>query len=139
MPRTAAPPRTADLQARPYKPGDKVVAVVDLPGVPEGTTGRVAVADGLTWRRYWVRFDNGEMLGHVDQHALVRARDWDVFRHARELERAEAQQAAETTAEADTDAGGAAAVAAGGATVNGVAVPAHLLARSKAARERLGA
>ena len=43
----------------------KIVATVDLPGVPEGTTGKVLVSNGVTWYRYWVDFDNGVRLGQV--------------------------------------------------------------------------
>ena len=39
--------------------GDRVRAVVDLPDVPAGTTGKVILADGLSWLRYTVRFANG--------------------------------------------------------------------------------
>jgi len=39
--------------------GDRVRAVVDLPGVPVGTKGKVILADGLSWLRYTVRFENG--------------------------------------------------------------------------------
>ncbi len=139
MPRTATPPSTSELQARPYKPGEKVVAVDDLPGVPAGTRGRIAVADGLVRKRYWVRFDNGEMLGHVDQHRLVREKDWPAFQAAREAERRAAETATTAAVVEGGDEGAATLDGGEGATVNGVAVPAHLLARSKAARERLGA
>ena len=37
--------------------GDKVRAIVDLPGVAEGTEGKVILANGFNWQRYRVRFD----------------------------------------------------------------------------------
>jgi len=48
------------------RPGDPVVSVVDLPGVPKGTKGRVEVADGFAWRRYTVRFGNGIYIDFLD-------------------------------------------------------------------------
>ncbi|MDQ1404228.1 MAG: hypothetical protein QOG03_2544 [Actinomycetota bacterium] len=50
--------------------GDKVKASVDLPGVPAGTAGEVALANGFIWKRFWVRFDNGVTLGSLDSHQL---------------------------------------------------------------------
>jgi len=38
--------------------GDKVRAIVDLPNVPAGTQGKVILADGISWKRYTVRFAN---------------------------------------------------------------------------------
>ena len=51
-------PRTID-RTLPIKRYKKVVATVGLPGVPEGTVGKVRVANGFAWYRYWVDFDNG--------------------------------------------------------------------------------
>ena len=51
---------------------DKVVAAVDLPGVPAGTPGKVIMEAGLRWFRYWVRFDNGVTLGTIDRAQLAR-------------------------------------------------------------------
>jgi hypothetical protein len=53
--------------------GDSVAASVDLVGVPAGTKGRVALANGFIWKRYWVRFDNGVTLGSLDGHHLSAA------------------------------------------------------------------
>ena len=44
--------------------GDRVRAAVDLPGVPEGTRGRVILSNGFEWIRYRVVFDNGDINGH---------------------------------------------------------------------------
>jgi hypothetical protein len=46
--------------------GDKVRATVDLPGVPEGTEGKVILANGFNWRRHRVQFVNGVELGNLD-------------------------------------------------------------------------
>ena len=120
----------------PFRPGEKVQATVDLPRVPAGTSGKIALANGITWRRYWVRFTNGEVLGQVDQGDLVRNQHWDAF-HARaaEQERLAAELAANPAAAA---VGGGEGAAAGGAAGNPFGVPQHLLDKSAAARVRLG-
>ena len=51
--------------------GDKVVAIVDLEGVPSGTRGRVILANGFNWLRYRVRFDNGVELADLDGHHIA--------------------------------------------------------------------
>lgn len=48
----------------------KVIAAVDLPGVPAGTPGKVYLVDGLTWIRYRVAFDNGVEIGTLDRDVL---------------------------------------------------------------------
>lgn len=55
-----------------YKRKDRVVAAQDLPGVPEGTPGRVVMVTGLSWIRYRVRFDNGPELNLLDGRYLNR-------------------------------------------------------------------
>lgn len=62
-----ARPRADRLELRP---GDKVRAAVDLPGVPAGTEGKVMVADGFNWLRCWVRFTNGAELRDLDARHL---------------------------------------------------------------------
>ena len=141
------PPKTfttAQLQARTLKRGERVRLVAELPGVPEGTEGKVAMANGFTWNRYWVRLVDGRVLGHIDHGDLVRTRDYERFLVARDREATEAelaaQRAAETAETATAEAAGAEAAEGGGeAVVNGVAVPAYLLRRSADARARLGA
>jgi hypothetical protein len=158
-------PSTAELQAVALKRGQKVRLVDDLPGVPAGTQGKVSVANGFTWLRYWVRFNNGMVVGHVDHEKLVRAKDYERFLAARDREGIEADKAAElaaleaeraaseTPAETSDGAGGAggageadgagdaggSAVGGGDAVVNGVTVPASFLEKAAAARARLGA
>jgi len=63
-----ANPLSSDLDLRV---GSKVVAIVDLPGVPEGTMGKVRVANGFNRQRYWVRFANGVELGQLDGRHLA--------------------------------------------------------------------
>ena len=119
---------------RALRPGERVVATKALRGVPEGTPGTVKVANGLTWLRYWVQFDNGEWIGSVSAADLVRQRDWEEYkrRRAEEAARPKVTTPAEP-AEADTDGGKPAA--------DGPAskVPAHLLERSQKARARKAA
>ena len=58
-------PDQLDLRMR-----DKVVASVDLPGVPAGTKGKVLLTGGFNWMRYRVLFDNGVELGDLDARNL---------------------------------------------------------------------
>ena len=51
-------------------PGDRVAAAVALPDVPAGTEGRVTLADGFSWKRYTVRFENGVFLGFLDSRHI---------------------------------------------------------------------
>ncbi|MCY3648187.1 MAG: hypothetical protein F4Y99_01355 [Acidimicrobiaceae bacterium] len=137
---------TSQLQARTLKRGEKVRLVSELPGVPRGTEGKVAMANGFTWNRYWVRLVDGRVVGHIDHDDLVRTKDYERYLVARDREAEEAEQAALAAAEAadaaPEEAAGDGADADGGsgeAVVNGVPVPAYLLQRSADARSRLGA
>jgi hypothetical protein len=62
--------------ARPHegqldlRQGDRVQAKVELPGVPEGTGGKVILANGFNWMRYRVRFANAVELPDLDQRHL---------------------------------------------------------------------
>lgn len=62
---------------------EKVVAAADLPHVPAGTKGKVMLVNGLTWIRYWVRFENGQQLGQLDGSVLARRDEWDFRRNER--------------------------------------------------------
>jgi hypothetical protein len=59
-----------------FKRKQKVVAVNDLPGVPEGTKGKVFYEAGITWFRYHVLFENGVELANVDGNDLVTVDEW---------------------------------------------------------------
>jgi len=125
-------PKTID-RTLPIKRFKKVVATVDLPGVPEGTIGKVRVANGFTWYRYWVDFDNGVRMGQVSHEHLCHEGDWGRF----QLDRAEAERRALEALEAPEASGegdGPVEVAAG----NRFGVPEHLLQRSRDARTLLG-
>lgn len=115
--------------------GDKVVATTDLRGVPEGTTGKVIIVDGLSWIRYWVRFDNGTSIGSVPRAKLATPDQWK-RRHDVVEDTADPDDAAA----ADDDRGAADDGGGGGkATPNGTIVPQKLIDRSAAARARLAA
>ena len=120
---------------------DRVRAAVALRGVPEGTKGRVMVANGFTWPRYWVAFDNGVEMGSLGRDKLVPDAEWKAFLKEREAAATRALGApdgAEAPAEGGDGDGGAAGSSGGGATVNGVAVPQLLIDRTQAALTRLG-
>jgi hypothetical protein len=108
----------------------------DLPGVPVGTRGRVYLVEGFTWTRYRVLFDNGVDIGSLDGAVLARPREFASALERREQAAVAAEAAA---AEAETAAEEGAGATGEGKTVNGVSVPAHLLDRSRRARERLAA
>jgi hypothetical protein len=107
-----------------------------LPGVPAGTRGRVYLVEGFAWTRYRVLFDNGVDIGSLDRAVLARPRDFASALERREQAALAAEEAAEQ-AEAAAEEG--AAPAGEDKTINGVSVPAHLLDRSRRARERLAA
>ena len=125
-------PKTID-RTLPIKRFRKVVATVDLPGVPEGTIGKVRVANGFTWYRYWVDFDNGVRMGQVSHEHLCHEGDWGRF----QLDRAEAERRALEALEAP-EASGEGDDPVEVAVGNRFGVPEHLLQRSSDARTRLG-
>ena len=50
--------------------GDRVEASTALQGVPEGTQGKVILANGFNWQRYRVLFTNGAELGDLDHRTI---------------------------------------------------------------------
>jgi hypothetical protein len=110
---------------------DKVRANIDLPGVPAGTRGKVLQKTGVSWIRYRVLFDNGVEVGLLDGRHLVKPKQ---FVPLDQRTAVEVSTTASTADAADAGDGGAAIVA-----DNPYGVPAHLLERSKRARERLAA
>ena len=126
-------PKTID-RTLPIKRYKKVVATVELPGVPEGTVGKVRVANGFAWYRYWVDFDNGVRMGQVSHDNLCHQDDWGRFQFDRaEIER-RALEDPEDSVDSDEGDEGAA-----GAVGNQFGVPEHLIQRSLDARKRVGA
>ena len=123
------------VKGSPLRKGDRVIATVDLPGVPEGTAGKVKLVNGLfrdlSWRRYWVFFNNGVDKGSIHSQHLVRASEWDEFqekRNAAPVASSEAKAAAPATAATSED----------GPAAGGSRVPEHLLERSRNRRQALG-
>lgn len=123
-------PKSAPTLDTPYRRGEKVLTTRALDGRPQGSVGKVKLANGLsTWRRYWVRFGDGEIVGQVDHRDLVRPSQVDQW-HARvEAEAAAAQ------APASDDAPDAVAATSDGGVAS--QIPATILERSKAAKARL--
>jgi hypothetical protein len=76
-----------------FKRHQKVVAAVDLRGVPAGTPGKVQIVNGLTWIRYWVVFANGAEVGQLGNDDLITVSAWK--------EQAARRRQTERAAEAD--------------------------------------
>jgi hypothetical protein len=116
---------------------ERVVATVAMPGIPEGTQGKVVFVEGFRWTRYWVRFENGVVRGSLDRKRLARPSEWLEIQRRREA--GEDDVAADAgAAAAATGSGGTEAASGETISVNGVPVPAHLIERSKNRREVLG-
>lgn len=130
---------TAELQASTFKRGTKVRLVDDVGGYSAGAAGKIALANGVTWKRYWVRMSDGEAVGHVSHSSVVKAGDYDTFLVCREREAIAAAKAAEDAANAPAAAaGGGDAGGGAGVEINGVFIAQSWLDKSSAARARLG-
>lgn len=115
--------------------GAKVVARSELRDVPEGTAGRVQLVNGLSWIRYWVRFDNGVSLGSVDRSVLATKDEWKRLQAGEDVF---GEEAAEAEAEAAGEGGAVEADSGGGKTTpSGTFVPQKFIDRAAAARQRL--
>jgi len=110
-----------------------VVAATDLKGVPEGTSGKVMLSNGLDWVRYWVKFENGVEMGSLHRNKLVSAEDWGLYLEEREDGALPLEETTDSADEESSTTGSG-----GGVEVNGVLVPQLLLDRSQAALERFG-
>ena len=66
-PHALAKPHEGQLDLRL---GDRVRTIVELPGVPEGTEGKVILANGFNWQRYRVLFEDGTQLGDLDHRHI---------------------------------------------------------------------
>ncbi len=92
---------TAELTE--YRKGTKVVLTDDLPGVPQGTVGKLGRSVGFDVKRYRVRFANDVELLSVPHDRLVPAKQWPAYiaeRTADEAAAAEREAAAELAAAA---------------------------------------
>jgi hypothetical protein len=117
----------------PFKRGEHVMLVHPIPGRVPGQRGKVKLVSGFDdWKRYWVRFADGELVSSVDHDDLVRPRMYEQWRdrQADQAARAVAAQSASTTV---------AEVAVASTGGGGIAdqIPAGLLERSRAAKARL--
>ncbi len=107
----------------------RVVSLTDMRGVPRGTAGRVTMVSGLSWIRYFVDFDNGASLPSLARSKLATPAEWRDWK--------DRPAGAEMATTAASEAVEPAAAAAAGESVGGI--PAHLLERSRQARERAAA
>ena len=107
--------------------GARVVAAIEMKGVPAGTPGKVIHVQGLTWTRYWVWFDNGLRVGTLHRDKLMTLDEW-------------ARRGEVAVKDNSPVAGPAAAASAdASATADVGGVPGHLIERSRLARERWAA
>ena len=119
----------------PFKRGEKVMLVHPIPGRTEGERGKIKLVSGFDdWKRYWVRFNDGQLVGSVNHSDLVRPRMYPSWRQREE----EAAAAAQASSAGTSAAPATAAIEAGGGG-GGVAdlIPAALMERSRAAKARL--
>lgn len=117
----------------------KVVAFDDLPGVPEGTTGKIALVGGWdSWIRYYVLFDNGVEIGSINREHLAPVKAYQELKAKRAAALESGVFDAPEADEAAAGEGGGSGDGSGGTVVAGVQIPAHLVERSKAARARVG-
>ncbi len=83
-----------------FKRNDKVVAAVDLPGIPAGTPGKVWIVNGFTWVRYHVEFElpDGTKVERSSLHNdwLMGRDEWATREAARAREARLAARSAQT-------------------------------------------
>ncbi|MEM9517578.1 MAG: hypothetical protein AAGA42_22215 [Actinomycetota bacterium] len=82
-PHKLASPHDGQIELRM---GDKVRTVAELHGVPEGTEGKVILANGFNWLRYRVLFENGAEVGDLDHRTIE-----PIGRAAKRIAKAEAK------------------------------------------------
>ena len=123
----------SDIFTKVLTKQQEVVAATDLKGVPEGTSGKVMLSNGLDWVRHWVKFENGVEMGSLHRNKLVSAEDWDLYLEEREDGDLPLEETTDSADEESSTTGSG-----GGVEVNGVLVPQLLLDRSQAALERFG-
>jgi hypothetical protein len=119
-----------------FRRKDKVVASTAMPGIPEGTLGRVTMVAGFDWVRYWVRFENGVVRGSLNRSNLARRSEWAEIQARRE--RGDDDDGPGGDAGPDAAADAPEAAGGDGYMRNGILVPQLLLDRSKKRREVLG-
>jgi hypothetical protein len=114
------------------KEKDRVVATVDLRRVPRGTTGKVELVQGLSWIRYWVLFDNGQRIGTLHRSKLATLAEWE-----NKASSAAGLVSGAVSGGVQVASGSETGPAAAAETIGGV--PAHLIEKSRLARERWAA
>ena len=120
-------PKAAVASKNALTTGARVVAAIEMKGVPAGTPGKVIHVQGLSWTRYWVWFDNGLRVGTLHRDKLMTLDEWS----------RRGEVVAPVVA---VDAGPAAAAGSGApASADVGGVPGHLIERSRLARERWAA
>jgi len=77
-----------------FRRRQKIAAVVELPGVPVGTFGKVWFVSGVTWIRYHVAFDNGVEMANVDGAQIIDRKVWLAEQSVRDQEALEIERAA---------------------------------------------
>jgi hypothetical protein len=75
-----------------FRRHQKVVAGIDLEGVPVGTRGVVMYVAGFSWPRCRVRFDNGVERSGLDHRHLITTDEWARREHAEAVAAARAEQ-----------------------------------------------
>ena len=123
----------SDLFTKVLTKQQEVVAATNLKGVPEGTSGKIMLSNGLDWVRYWVKFENGVEMGSLHRNKLVSAEDWDLYLEEREDDALPLEETTDSADEESSTTGSG-----GGVEVNGVLIPQLLLDRSQAALDRFG-
>ncbi|MBF81913.1 MAG: hypothetical protein CL522_00640 [Actinobacteria bacterium] len=123
----------SDIFTKDLTKQQEVVAATNLKGVPEGTSGKIMLSNGLDWVRYWVKFENGVEMGSLHRNKLVSAEDWDLYLEEREDEDLTLEETTDSADEESSSAGSG-----GGVEVNGVLIPQLLLDRTQAALDRFG-
>jgi len=114
--------------------GEKIVTTRPVGEIPEGAKGKVKLSNGLgEWKRYWVRFSDESIIGHIDHDDLVRPKHLKAWQKNQEelAKAAEAKELEATEVESTTETKKS--------TGSGIEsqIPADLLERSKAAKKRL--
>lgn len=69
------------VESGSFRRHDKVVAGIDLEGIPAGTRGKVMYVAGFSWQRCRVQFTNGVERGSLDARHLVTVGEWDRRAH----------------------------------------------------------
>ena len=124
------PKKPVDLDT-PFTTGETVIMARPHRNIPDGAVGKIKLINGLEtldgmnpWIRYWVRFEDHGLVGHVSHDDLVRP-----YQFGEWLDREEAKVKAELEAQSSAAAATEEAPAAdAGGGDGGVAsqIPAHL-------------